>query len=36
VFSGTAARLRDVQIIFSHGGGTMPFLTGAVRAAGSE
>ncbi len=27
VFSGTAARCRNVKIIFSHGGGTMPFLT---------
>jgi predicted TIM-barrel fold metal-dependent hydrolase len=27
VFSGTAARFRDVQLIFSHGGGTLPFLT---------
>ncbi len=27
VFSGTAARFRDVQMIFSHGGGTLPFLT---------
>src|SRR5881296_465355 len=27
VFSGTAARLRDVKFIFSHGGGTLPFLT---------
>ena len=27
VFSGTAARLRDMKIIFSHGGGTLPFLT---------
>lgn len=27
VFSGTAARCRDMRIIFSHGGGTLPFLT---------
>jgi 6-methylsalicylate decarboxylase len=27
VFSGTAARFRDVKLIFSHGGGTLPFLT---------
>jgi predicted TIM-barrel fold metal-dependent hydrolase len=27
VFSGAAARFRDVTLIFSHGGGTLPFLT---------
>jgi predicted TIM-barrel fold metal-dependent hydrolase len=27
VFSGTAARCPDLQIIFSHAGGTLPFLT---------
>jgi len=26
VFSGTAARFRDVRFLFSHAGGTMPFL----------
>jgi len=27
VFSGAAARFRDLTLIFSHGGGTLPFLT---------
>ena len=27
VFSGSAARFHDMRIIFSHGGGTLPFLT---------
>jgi 6-methylsalicylate decarboxylase len=27
LFSGTAARLGDIRFIFSHAGGTMPFLT---------
>jgi len=27
VFSGAAARFHDVTLIFSHGGGTLPFLT---------
>lgn len=27
VFSGAAARFHDVSLIFSHGGGTLPFLT---------
>jgi predicted TIM-barrel fold metal-dependent hydrolase len=27
VFSGASTRFRDMQMIFSHGGGTLPFLT---------
>jgi len=28
LFSGTATRCPDIRFIFSHGGGTLPFLTG--------
>ena len=28
LFSGTAARSHDIRFIFSHGGGTLPFLVG--------
>ena len=28
LFSGTAARCPDIRFIWSHGGGTMPFITG--------
>ena len=28
VFSGTASRFQDLRVIFSHAGGTMPFLIG--------
>jgi len=28
LFSGTLARLRDLRFVFSHGGGTLPMLTG--------
>jgi predicted TIM-barrel fold metal-dependent hydrolase len=31
VFSGTTLRYRDIRFIFSHAGGTMPFLMGRFR-----
>jgi 6-methylsalicylate decarboxylase len=33
LFNGTAARCRDVRFIFSHGGGTMPYLVERFTAA---
>ena len=33
VFSGTAERCRDIRFIWSHGGGTIPFLVGRFETA---
>jgi predicted TIM-barrel fold metal-dependent hydrolase len=35
LFSGTAARFPDVRFIWSHGGGTMPYITGRFNAGNS-
>lgn len=36
LFSGTAARSKDVRFIFSHGGGTVPFLVGRFERLAEE
>lgn len=33
LFSGTASRYPDIRFIWSHGGGTMPYITGRFRGA---
>jgi predicted TIM-barrel fold metal-dependent hydrolase len=36
LFSGTAARAHDIRFIFSHGGGTVPFLVGRFERLADE
>ena len=36
LFSGTAARCPDIRFIFSHGGGTVPFLVGRFETLAAE
>jgi predicted TIM-barrel fold metal-dependent hydrolase len=36
LFSGTAARCPDIRFIFSHGGGTLPFLIGRFERLAAE
>ena len=36
LFSGTAVRARDIRFIFSHGGGTVPFLVGRFERLAEE
>jgi predicted TIM-barrel fold metal-dependent hydrolase len=36
MFSGTLTRLPDIRFIFSHGGGTIPFLSGRIKHSGSN
>jgi predicted TIM-barrel fold metal-dependent hydrolase len=36
LFSGTASRARDIRFIFSHGGGTVPFLVGRFERLAEE